>query len=59
MFDTFYVKFGPKPGAALSPLIFSFALEYAIRKVQPNQERFKSNEAHRLVVRADDVNLLG
>jgi len=59
MFDTLPIKIGPKQGAALSPLLFSFTLEYAIRKVQPNQERFKLNGAHRLVVCADDVDLLG
>jgi hypothetical protein len=59
MFNALSIKFGPKQGAALSPLLFSFSLECAIRKVQPNQERFKLNGAHRLVVCADDVNLLG
>jgi hypothetical protein len=59
MFDTLPIKIGPKQEAALSPLLFSFTLEYAIRKVQPNQERFKLNGAHRLVVCADHVDLLG
>lgn len=30
MFDTLPIKIGPKQGAALSSLLFSFALEYAI-----------------------------
>ena len=55
----FPIRNSLKQGDALSPLLFNFVSEYAIRKVQVNQDDFKLNGIPHLLVYADDVNILG
>jgi hypothetical protein len=48
--DNFHIQNGLKQGDGLSPLLFNFALEYAIRKVQENQMGLKYAFVYRIFV---------
>jgi hypothetical protein len=58
LFDTFPIQNGLKQRGALLPLLFNFALGYAITKFQENQEGLKLNGTHQLLAYTD-ASLLG
>ena len=57
--NMFPIRNGLKQGDALSPLLFNFALDCAIRRVQVNQDGLKLNGTHHLLADADDNILRG
>jgi hypothetical protein len=53
------IRNGLKQGDALSPLLFNFDVEYALRRVQVKPDGLKLYGTHQLQVYADNVNILG
>jgi hypothetical protein len=48
-----------KQGDVLLSLLLNFVVKYAIRRVQVNQDGLKLNGTNKLLVYADDYNIMG
>jgi len=59
MSDMFPIMNGLKQGDVLTKLLFNFALEFAFRRVQVNQDGLKLNDTQQRLLYADDLDILG
>jgi hypothetical protein len=57
--EMYPIRNGLNQGDAPSPLLFDFALEYAIKMGQVNQDGYKLHGMYHLLAYVDDVNILG
>ena len=57
--DMFLIRNGLKQGDAVSPLLFMFALGYAISRAQVTRNGLKLKATHQALVYAFGVNILG
>jgi len=55
----FPIMNGLKQGDVLTKLLFNFALEFAFRRVQVNQDGLKLNDTQQRLLYADDLDILG
>jgi len=55
--DTILIQNGPKQGDELSPLIFNFTLNYAMKKVQEDGVGLEMNGIYQLLLYADRVRI--
>jgi hypothetical protein len=55
----FPIRNGLKQGDNLSSLLFNFALDYAITRVQVNQDGLRLNGTHQFLVYAADFEYFG
>jgi hypothetical protein len=58
MSDKFSIQNGLKQGRSIPQVLFNFALEHAITKVQENEFGFELNGTHQQLAHVDGVNLL-